>query len=52
VSKKAINVISLFSGAGGMDIGFINAGCKIVWANDFNADAVQTYKKILESILF
>jgi DNA (cytosine-5)-methyltransferase 1 len=45
VSKKAINVISLFSGAGGMDIGFINAGCKIVWANDFNADAVQTYKK-------
>ena len=38
-------VISLFSGAGGMDIGFIQAGFEIVWANDFNFDAVQTYQK-------
>lgn len=38
-------VVSLFSGAGGMDIGFIQAGFEIVWANDFNIDAVKTYQK-------
>jgi len=38
-------VISLFSGAGGMDLGLIKAGFDIVWANDFQADAVETYKK-------
>ena len=38
-------VISLFSGAGGMDLGFINAGFNIVYANDFFIDAVNTYKK-------
>lgn len=36
--------ISLFSGAGGMDLGLINAGFDIVWANDIEADAVATYK--------
>lgn len=39
-----INLISLFSGAGGMDLGFKNAGYNILWANDFEKDAVQTYK--------
>lgn len=38
-------VISLFSGAGGMDIGFENAGFDIVWANDFFKEAVESYKK-------
>ena len=38
-------VISLFSGAGGMDLGFINAGFEIVWANDFFKEAVESYKK-------
>ena len=38
-------VISLFSGAGGMDLGIIKSGFKIVWANDFDKDAVETYKK-------
>ncbi|MFK5977063.1 MAG: DNA cytosine methyltransferase [Sulfurovum sp.] len=37
-------VISLFSGAGGMDLGFIEAGAEIVWANDFDLDATITYK--------
>lgn len=40
-----LNVISLFAGAGGMDLGFKQAGFDIVWANDFNADAVKTYKR-------
>ena len=38
-----MKVISLFSGAGGMDLGFIQAGFEIVWANDFEKDATITY---------
>ena len=38
-------VVSLFSGAGGMDLGFIQAGYKVIWANDFQTDAVKTYQK-------
>lgn len=38
-------LVSLFSGAGGMDIGFINAGFEIIWANDFFEDAVNSYRK-------
>lgn len=37
-------VISLFSGAGGLDLGFIKSGYDIVLANDINVDAVNTYK--------
>ncbi len=44
-NKKKYRVISLFSGAGGMDLGFINAGFDIVWANDFFKEAVESYKK-------
>lgn len=43
--KKKVRVISLFSGAGGMDQGFINAGCDIIWANDFFKEAVDTYRR-------
>lgn len=39
------NIISLFAGAGGMDLGFKNAGFDILWANDFDKDAAHTYKK-------
>ena len=38
-----MRVISLFSGAGGMDLGFVNAGHTVVWANDHDADCVRTY---------
>lgn len=41
---KSKNVISLFAGAGGMDLGFKKAGFNIIWANDFEKDAVMTYK--------
>lgn len=37
-------VVSLFAGAGGMDLGFIEAGFDIIWANDFQKDAVETYR--------
>lgn len=52
-NNKKFRVISLFSGAGGMDLGFINAGFDIVWANDFFKEAVESYKKnINEDIVF
>lgn len=40
-----MNVVSLFSGAGGLDLGFIKAGHKIIWANDIYSDAVATYRR-------
>jgi DNA (cytosine-5)-methyltransferase 1 len=36
-------VVSLFSGCGGMDLGFRQAGYKLVWANDFEESACKTY---------
>lgn len=40
-----MRIISLFSGAGGLDLGLIKAGHEIIWANDNDKDAVETYKK-------
>lgn len=42
--SRNYRVVSLFSGAGGMDLGFIKVGFEIVWANDFFEDAINTYK--------
>lgn len=42
---KKPTVVSLFAGCGGLDLGFKKAGFKIVWANDFFPDAVETYEK-------
>ena len=38
-----LKVISLFSGVGGIDLPFERNGCQIVFANDFDGFAVQTY---------
>lgn len=42
-SRKNMRVASLFCGCGGLDMGFVKAGYDIVWANDFDKYAVQTY---------
>ena len=39
-----MNIISLFSGAGGLDLGLIQAGNQVIWANDIDKNAVETYK--------
>lgn len=40
-----MRIISLFSGAGGLDLGLIQAGNKVIWANDIDKDAVATYRE-------
>lgn len=40
-----MRILSLFSGAGGLDFGLIRAGNKVIWANDIDKDAVATYRQ-------
>jgi DNA (cytosine-5)-methyltransferase 1 len=40
-----MKIVSLFSGAGGLDLGLMQAGHKIIWANDIYDDAVATYRR-------
>lgn len=42
---SGMRVVSLFCGAGGMDLGFKQAGFDIVWANDIYKYACETYKR-------
>ncbi len=39
-----MRIVSLFSGAGGLDLGLIRAGHDVVWANDIFLDAAETYR--------
>lgn len=41
----SIRVVSLFSGGGGLDMGFKRAGYKLLWAIDNNKDAVASYRE-------
>lgn len=43
--KPKIDVVSLFSGCGGMDLGFHQTGFNIKWANDLDKKACDTYAK-------
>lgn len=40
-----LTIASFFSGAGGMDVGFTNAGFKVIWANEFDKGIWDTYRK-------
>ena len=40
-----MNIISLFSGAGGLDLGFIKAGFDVSVANEFDKNIWETYEK-------
>lgn len=43
-------LVSLFSGCGGLDLGFEQAGFERVWANDFDKDAQAVFKLNLGEI--
>ena len=43
-------LVSLFSGCGGLDLGFEQAGFNRVWANDFDKDAQAVFRLNLGEI--
>ncbi len=40
-----LKVVSFFSGAGGLDLGFKKAGFKFIWANEYDASIHPTFRK-------
>ena len=44
MALQNMKVCSLFSGIGGIDLGFRQAGFNIVWANEYDAAACKTYR--------
>lgn len=39
-----MKIVSLFSGAGGLDLGFENAGFHIIWANEYDKTIWDTFQ--------
>jgi DNA (cytosine-5)-methyltransferase 1 len=39
-----MNIVSLFAGAGGLDLGFKEAGFNVIWANEYDKTIWDTYE--------
>ncbi len=46
------SLISLFAGAGGLDLGFEQAGFKTIWANEHDKNIAPSYQKFLPHVEF
>jgi DNA (cytosine-5)-methyltransferase 1 len=44
-------IVSIFSGCGGLDLGFHLEGYRTIWANDFSQWAVESFKKNLGDVI-
>ena len=44
ITAKTMKTVSLFSGAGGLDIGVRNAGGNVIFSSDIDLDCVETLK--------
>lgn len=42
-----MNALSLFSGCGGLDLGFVRAGGEVVAAHEFDLKACATYERVM-----
>ncbi len=42
--RNNMKIVSLFSGAGGLDLGFHKAGFKTIWANEFDSSIWDTFE--------
>jgi DNA-methyltransferase (dcm) len=51
MGKYTPKIISLFSGCGGLDLGFHLEGYKTIWANDVSEWAVESFKNYFGNII-
>ncbi|MBF0252562.1 MAG: DNA cytosine methyltransferase [Candidatus Omnitrophica bacterium] len=51
-SKKSYTVGSLFAGVGGICLGFQQAGFDVLWANEWDSKACETYRKNFKHKLY
>jgi len=52
MKNHQLTAVSIFSGCGGFDWGAVQAGVKIIWANDNNSYAAAAYRSLFPNVNF
>lgn len=45
MKRNSLKIVSLFAGAGGLDLGFQKAGFEVIYANEYDKSIWETYEK-------